>query len=200
MWLTGPVAPWHVGSSQTRARTRVPCIGRQTLNHCTTREAPKMVSFLMVLLIKRRKTDPSISLPASLLWSLEFSGILPWQVSCCPRVPKAPCFLLADSVFTCLSHVLGCKFLEHLGRCWLRSRLWFWSSEFLFLYVEIWMPLGSPEAGNQEIAVAKTPFSLSRLPGMTKGSELLTLISTVMNILVFAPSGSHVSSRMSCSL
>ena len=40
MWLTGLVAPRHVGSSQTRARTRVPCIGRQTLNHCATREAP----------------------------------------------------------------------------------------------------------------------------------------------------------------
>ena len=39
MWLTGLVAPQHVGSSQTRARTRVPCIGRQTLNHCATREA-----------------------------------------------------------------------------------------------------------------------------------------------------------------
>ena len=38
-WLTGPVAPRHVGSSQTRARTRVPCTGRQTLNHCATREA-----------------------------------------------------------------------------------------------------------------------------------------------------------------
>ena len=40
LWLTGPVAPRHVGSSQIRARTRVPCIGRQTLNHCATREAP----------------------------------------------------------------------------------------------------------------------------------------------------------------
>ena len=40
LWLTGPVAPRHVGSSQTRARTRVPCISRQTLNHCATREAP----------------------------------------------------------------------------------------------------------------------------------------------------------------
>ena len=40
LWLTGLVAPWHVGSSQTRARTRVPCIGRQILNHCATREAP----------------------------------------------------------------------------------------------------------------------------------------------------------------
>ena len=43
LWLTGPVAPRHVGSSQTRAQTRVPCIGRQTLNHCATREAPLWV-------------------------------------------------------------------------------------------------------------------------------------------------------------
>ena len=34
-------APWHVGSSRTGARTRVPCIGRRTLNHCATREAPE---------------------------------------------------------------------------------------------------------------------------------------------------------------
>ena len=40
LWLTGPVGPRHVGSSQTRARTRVPCTGRQFLNHCATREAP----------------------------------------------------------------------------------------------------------------------------------------------------------------
>ena len=38
-WPTGPAAPRHVGSSQTRARTRAPCISRQTLNHCATREA-----------------------------------------------------------------------------------------------------------------------------------------------------------------
>ena len=38
LWLTGPVAPRHVGSSQTRARTCVACIGRQILNHCATRE------------------------------------------------------------------------------------------------------------------------------------------------------------------
>ena len=35
----GPSCSAHVGSSQTRARTRVPCIGRQILNHCATREA-----------------------------------------------------------------------------------------------------------------------------------------------------------------
>ena len=42
LWPTGPAAPRHVGSSQTRARTRIPCIGRQTLNHCATREAPEL--------------------------------------------------------------------------------------------------------------------------------------------------------------
>ncbi|XP_067587576.1 AP-3 complex subunit sigma-1 isoform X3 [Pseudorca crassidens] len=40
-WLTGPTALRHVGSSRTGARTRVPCVGRRTLNHCATREAPK---------------------------------------------------------------------------------------------------------------------------------------------------------------
>ena len=28
-WHTGLAAPWHTGSSWTRGRTRVPCIGRQ---------------------------------------------------------------------------------------------------------------------------------------------------------------------------
>ena len=31
----------HVGSSRTRARTHVPCIGRRILNHCATREVPR---------------------------------------------------------------------------------------------------------------------------------------------------------------
>ncbi|KAJ8795323.1 hypothetical protein J1605_018338 [Eschrichtius robustus] len=43
LWPTGPAAPRHVGSSQTRARTPVPCTGRQTPNHCTTREAPQIL-------------------------------------------------------------------------------------------------------------------------------------------------------------
>ena len=33
LWLTGLVASRHVGSFRTRARTRVPCIGRRILNH-----------------------------------------------------------------------------------------------------------------------------------------------------------------------
>ena len=41
---------WHVGSSQTRDLTGVPCIARQTLNHWTTREALiYFVSFKSIL-------------------------------------------------------------------------------------------------------------------------------------------------------
>ena len=50
MWLTGLVAPQHVGSSQTRARTRVPCIGRQILNPCATREAPRRTFAFLISL------------------------------------------------------------------------------------------------------------------------------------------------------
>ena len=52
----GPAAPRHVGSSQTRSRTRVPCIGRRTLNHCATREA-------LPNILKRFNTNPSQTLP-----------------------------------------------------------------------------------------------------------------------------------------
>ena len=45
LWCTGSVALRQVGSSQTRARTRVPCIGRQILYHCATREAPVYLFF-----------------------------------------------------------------------------------------------------------------------------------------------------------
>ena len=45
LWFMGSVAPQHVESSQTRDLAHVPCIGRQVLNHWTTREVP--VSILM---------------------------------------------------------------------------------------------------------------------------------------------------------
>ena len=38
LWHTGLVALQHVGSSQSRDRTRVPCIGRRDLTHTATRE------------------------------------------------------------------------------------------------------------------------------------------------------------------
>ena len=48
LWRTGLVAPWHVGSSQTRARTRVPCIARWILNLCATREVPPILKEVLV--------------------------------------------------------------------------------------------------------------------------------------------------------
>ena len=45
LWRTGLVAPRHVGSSRTRARTHVPCIGRRILNHCATRKAHMLPFF-----------------------------------------------------------------------------------------------------------------------------------------------------------
>ena len=38
LWLTGLVAPWHMGSSQTKDQTLIPCISRWILNHWATRE------------------------------------------------------------------------------------------------------------------------------------------------------------------
>ena len=55
LWLTGLVAPRHVGSSQTGARTRVPCIGRQILNHCATREAQEIFFKCMYMMAKISK-------------------------------------------------------------------------------------------------------------------------------------------------
>ena len=44
--LVGLVAPWHVGSSQTRGQTHVPCIGRQVLNYWTTGGVPLFETLL----------------------------------------------------------------------------------------------------------------------------------------------------------
>ena len=62
LWLTGPVAPRHVGSSQTRARTRAPCIGRQTPNHCATREARECLRFAHTLKKSLRYNPHSIKI------------------------------------------------------------------------------------------------------------------------------------------
>ena len=50
LWHTGLVAPWHVGSSWTRDRNHVRCIGRQILNHCDTREVPQVPILSPVLM------------------------------------------------------------------------------------------------------------------------------------------------------
>ena len=43
LWCTGLVAPQRLGSSQISDRTHVPCISKQILTHCTTREVPYII-------------------------------------------------------------------------------------------------------------------------------------------------------------
>ena len=50
LWHTGLVAPRHVGSSQTRNRTHVPCIDRWILNPWITREVQEMTLFICSVL------------------------------------------------------------------------------------------------------------------------------------------------------
>ena len=42
LWLMGLTSPRHVGSSWTGDGTCVSCIGRQILNHWSTREVPSL--------------------------------------------------------------------------------------------------------------------------------------------------------------
>ena len=84
MWLTGPVAPWHVGSSQTRARTRVPCIGRQILNHCATREAPPRLFFnwLVGCFLMLSRVSCLCMLDINLWSVVSFANIFSYSVGC----------------------------------------------------------------------------------------------------------------------
>ena len=54
LWRTGPVAPRHAGSSRTRAQTHVPCVGRWTLSHCSTREALNVIFESSIKLLTRK--------------------------------------------------------------------------------------------------------------------------------------------------
>ena len=58
----GLVALQHVGSSWNRARIHVPCIGRQILNHCATREVPSLISWLTTLSLWQRSPVSFLSL------------------------------------------------------------------------------------------------------------------------------------------
>ena len=106
MWLTGLVAPRHVGSSQTRARTRVPCIGRQILNHCATREAPS-VEFLSTLFFQSLEHCPKTG---SVLLTRNKTNVKPKQMviyKACPGTRYSVTFNTVLGSF-CLSDSCTC--------------------------------------------------------------------------------------------
>ena len=85
MWHTGSVAPRHVGSSWTRAQTRVSCIGRWILNHCTTREVPRPVLDHLCISVKPHLTPGHISLTSSQLQSIQVYTPIQAPLASVPR-------------------------------------------------------------------------------------------------------------------
>ena len=55
----GLVAPRHVGSSRTRPRTRVPCIGRWVLNHSASREV--LLPVILIRLFQSKNSQHILS-------------------------------------------------------------------------------------------------------------------------------------------
>ena len=66
LWCTGLVVPWHVESPRTMARTLVPFIGRQILNHCTTRKAPGnlFLNFSASAIMRKQKYSVVYKIPS----------------------------------------------------------------------------------------------------------------------------------------
>ena len=68
---TGLVAPRHVGSSQARDWTRVPCIGRLILTHHTTWEVPSPLSFISLQTFWEEAMDKCpLPVTGMLFWTL----------------------------------------------------------------------------------------------------------------------------------
>ena len=96
LWCTGLVALWHVGSSRTRDQTPVPCVGRQILNHCATREVPGVVFFLLGC-----KRCLCILDPYQIFDLQIFSPICGLSFHSCHGILCAKSFYLANVQFIC---------------------------------------------------------------------------------------------------
>ena len=99
LWHTGLVAPWHVKSSRTRARTCVPCIGRQILIHCTTTEVPKEKLFKGSVLMFLLTVPAHLSIPA------------PW-------IPLPPSLFSLFMLIFCIGGYFHHQVFQHVPSAW----------------------------------------------------------------------------------
>ena len=65
LWPTSLAALWHVGSSWSRDRTHVPCIGRPILNQWTTREVHKIFKNFVLKFLLGLPGSPVVKTPYS---------------------------------------------------------------------------------------------------------------------------------------
>ena len=134
LWRTGPVAPRHVGSSQTRARTCVPCIGRRILNHYATREAPRvsyswcpLAAAVCVIFVASGCSAPDPRDTAEEGWTKVvrvvqrmqgwsvWSGHPRWLFSCSLSIPCSKTLLQTCKLPHPLNHSLVLKLGKHGG-------------------------------------------------------------------------------------
>ena len=79
----GLVVLWCVGSSWTRDRIHVPRIGRQILNHCTTREVPIHLLLYILLWLQRAPSIWTLAFVEFFLFIYLFWAVL--GLCCCTR-------------------------------------------------------------------------------------------------------------------
>ena len=120
----GLVAPWHVGSSQTRAQTRVPCIGRQIVNHCATREAHWTVFWCHGFILPVLELHLNGLMQYVLFWV--------WLISLSIKFLRFVHVLFISSSFALLSGIPLCDVAQLIYPvpCW-------WTPG-LFSYLQLW--------------------------------------------------------------
>ena len=69
LWHMGLAAPWHVGSSRTRAQTHDPCIGKWILNHWTSREVLNSAELKEEWNKGLQKASTGLPFSSSLTWA-----------------------------------------------------------------------------------------------------------------------------------